>query len=107
MVIAESSLSSIEIVEKCCGYQNRSHVICFGGGVKEKDLKGGTSSKAELLSTLHSTQEENIYLNKENKSLNDPLSTLEDEMKEIKKMRELFTAQLPQVRATISPISTE
>ncbi|KAM3200433.1 hypothetical protein P3L10_032795 [Capsicum annuum] len=81
MVNAEPFLSSIEIVGKCFGPQNRSHVVFFGDGVKAKDLKGGTSSKAELLSMLHSTQEENKYLNKENKSLNDYLSTLEDEIK--------------------------
>ncbi|XP_060213934.1 uncharacterized protein LOC132641072 isoform X3 [Lycium barbarum] len=63
MVQSEPSLSSIEIVEKCCGPQTRSHVFGFGGGVKAKDLKGGTSSKAELLSALRSTQEENKSLN--------------------------------------------
>ncbi|KAH0650507.1 hypothetical protein KY284_030419 [Solanum tuberosum] len=77
------------------------HVFIFGGGVKAKDLKGGTSSKAELLSELRSTRddnkflneenkslnEENKSLNEENKSLNDRLSTLEDEMKQIMKMK--------------------
>ncbi|KAF3660271.1 hypothetical protein FXO38_12211 [Capsicum annuum] len=55
IVKAESSLPTIEIVEKCWGPQNLSHVICFGGGVKAKDMKEGTSSKTELLSALHST----------------------------------------------------
>ncbi|KAG5615654.1 hypothetical protein H5410_015478, partial [Solanum commersonii] len=51
-----------------------------------KDLKGRTSSKAELLSVLRSTREdikslneENKSLNEENKSLNDRLSAIEDE----------------------------
>ncbi|WMV08510.1 hypothetical protein MTR67_001895 [Solanum verrucosum] len=108
MVQEDPSLSSIEIVEKCCGPQTRSHVFGFGGGVKTKNLKGGTSSKAELLSALRSTRddnkflnEENKSLNKENKSLNDRLSTLEDEMKE------LFAAQQSHVPPTISPVSTE
>ncbi|XP_059288648.1 uncharacterized protein LOC132042026 [Lycium ferocissimum] len=68
MVQSEPSLSSIEIVKNCCGPQTRSHVFGFGGGVKAKDLKGGTSSKAELLSALRSTQEENKSLNEKNKS---------------------------------------
>ncbi|XP_060171175.1 uncharacterized protein LOC132602238 isoform X2 [Lycium barbarum] len=100
MVQSEPSLSSIEIVEKCCGPQTRSHVFGFGGGVKAKDLKGGTSSKAELLSVLRSTQEDN-------KSLNDLLSALEDEMKEIKKMKEFFTAQQSYVPPMTSPVSSE
>ncbi|XP_019225058.1 PREDICTED: uncharacterized protein LOC109206667 [Nicotiana attenuata] len=108
IVQADPSLPSIEIVEKCCGPQTRSHVFGFGGGVNAKDLKGGTSSKAELLSALRSTREENKSLNEENKSLNERLSTLEDKMKEMRKMREYFTAQQSHVPlTTTSPISTE
>ncbi|KAM3205115.1 hypothetical protein P3L10_028525 [Capsicum annuum] len=107
IVNAEPSVSSKEIVEKCFGPQNRSHVVAFGGVVKANDLEGRTSSKVELLSTLRSTQEENKYLNKENKSLNDLLSTLEDEMIEIRKIKEFFTSQQPQVRDTTSPILNE
>uniref|UniRef100_K4B608 DUF4216 domain-containing protein n=1 Tax=Solanum lycopersicum TaxID=4081 RepID=K4B608_SOLLC len=62
--------------EKCCGPQTRSHVFGFGDGVMAKDLKGETSSKAELLSALRSTRqdikslkEENKCLTEENKSL--------------------------------------
>jgi len=93
MLNAEPSLPTIEIVQKCCGPQTRSHVFGFGGGVKAKDMRGDTSSKAELLSELRSTQEKNKFLNEENKSLNDRLSTIEDKMKEIRKMKELFVAQ--------------
>ncbi|XP_059274724.1 uncharacterized protein LOC132029493 [Lycium ferocissimum] len=107
MVQSDPSLPSIEIVEKCCGPQTRSHVFGFGGGVKEKDLKGGASSKVELLSALRSTQEENKFLNEENKSLNDRLSTLEDEMKQIKKIKEFFAAQQSHVLPMTLPISTE
>ncbi|XP_060186649.1 uncharacterized protein LOC132616056 isoform X3 [Lycium barbarum] len=49
IVQSEPSLSSIEIVETFCGPQTHSHVFGFGGGVKAKEFKGGTSSKAELL----------------------------------------------------------
>ncbi|KAH0636397.1 hypothetical protein KY289_036312 [Solanum tuberosum] len=56
IVQEDPSLSSIEIVEKSYGPQTRSHVFGFGGdGVRAKDLEGGTSSKAELLSALRST----------------------------------------------------
>ncbi|KAH0698096.1 hypothetical protein KY289_015578, partial [Solanum tuberosum] len=114
IVQEDPSLASIEIVEKCCGPQTRSHVFGFGGGVKAKDLKGGTSSKAEILSALRSTRDDNKFLNEENKSLieenkslNDRLSTLEDTMKEIMKMKELFAAQHSDAPPTISPFSTE
>ncbi|XP_019223750.1 PREDICTED: uncharacterized protein LOC109205489 [Nicotiana attenuata] len=108
IVQADPSLPSIEIVEKYCGPQTRSHVFGFGGGVKAKDLKGGTSSKAELLSELRSTREENKSLNEENKSLNERLSTLEYEMKEMRKMREYFASQQSHVPlTTTSPVSTE
>ncbi|XP_006368130.1 uncharacterized protein [Solanum tuberosum] len=59
IVQADPSLPSIEIVEKCCGPQTRSHVFGFGGGVKANDLKGGASSKAELFSALCSSREDN------------------------------------------------
>ncbi|KAH0731064.1 hypothetical protein KY289_002252 [Solanum tuberosum] len=103
----EPSFPSIEIVEKCCGPQTCSHVFGFGGGVKAKDMRGGTSSNAELLSELHSIQEKNKYLNEENKSLNDRLSTIEDELKEIRKMKELFAAQQLHNPHMTSPISFE
>ncbi|KAH0672883.1 hypothetical protein KY290_025166 [Solanum tuberosum] len=60
---------------------------------KVKDLKGGTSSKAESSSALCSTREDIKSLNEENKSLNDHLSTLEVEMKELMKMKEFFATQ--------------
>uniref|UniRef100_M1D909 Uncharacterized protein n=1 Tax=Solanum tuberosum TaxID=4113 RepID=M1D909_SOLTU len=113
MVQADLSLPTIEIVEKCCGPQTHSHVFEFRGGVKAKDLKGGTSSKAELLSALRSTREdikslneESKSLNEENKSLNDRMSTVENEMKEIMKLKELFAAQQSHVTIT-SSVSTE
>ncbi|WMV09410.1 hypothetical protein MTR67_002795 [Solanum verrucosum] len=100
MVQANPYLPIIEIVEKRCGPQTRTHVFGLGGGVKAKDLTGGTTSKAELLSALRSTREdikslneENKSLNEENKSLNDRLSTVEDKMKEIMNMKEFFIAQ--------------
>lgn len=63
-------------------------------------MKGGTSSKAELLSVLRTTRENN-------KSLNDCLSTLEDEIKEMKKISEFFAAQQLYAPPTTSLVSTE
>ncbi|KAH0676206.1 hypothetical protein KY285_024007 [Solanum tuberosum] len=103
----EPYLPSIEIVEKCCGPQNCSHVFGFGGGVKAKDIRGGTSSKAELLSELHSTQEKYKSLNEEKKSLNDRVSTIEDALKEIRKLKELFAAQQSHDLHMTSPVSFE
>ena len=70
-----SSLPTVELVENFCGPQTRSHVFGFGGGVNAKDLKGGTSSKSELLYVLRSTRKDIKSLNGENNSLNDRLST--------------------------------
>ncbi|KAH0709090.1 hypothetical protein KY284_010517 [Solanum tuberosum] len=103
----EPYMPSIEIVQKCCGPRNRSHVFVFGGGVKAKDMRGGTSSKAELLSELRSTQEKYKSLNEKNKSLNDHLSTIEDDLKEIRNMKELFTAQQSHDLHMTSPVSFE
>ncbi|OIT27196.1 hypothetical protein A4A49_59141 [Nicotiana attenuata] len=107
IVQSDPSLPTIEIVEKYCGPQTHSHVFGFEGGVKAKDLKGATSSKAKLLSALRSTREENKSLNEENKSLHDRLSTIEDEMKEMRKIREYFAAKQSHVSPSTSHISTE
>ncbi|KAH0650030.1 hypothetical protein KY284_029942 [Solanum tuberosum] len=104
---AEPSLPTIEIVQKCCGPQTRSHAFGFGGGVRARDMRGGTSSKAELLSELRSTQEKTKFLNEENKSLNDCLSTIEDKLKEIRRMKELFAAQQLHNPHMTSPVSFE
>ncbi|WMV07748.1 hypothetical protein MTR67_007374 [Solanum verrucosum] len=66
----------------------------FGGGVKATDLKGGTSSKAELLAELRSTQ-------KENQSLKDCVSNFQNEMKELKQLKEFFLAQHPNYQPPI------
>ncbi|XP_060181761.1 uncharacterized protein LOC132611347 isoform X2 [Lycium barbarum] len=100
LVQSEPSLLSIEIVEKCFGPQNHSHVFGFGGGVKAKDLKGGTSSKAELFFELRSTREEN-------QSLEDQLSNFENEMKEMKQLKVWVLAQYSNFQPTASECSAE
>ncbi|KAH0764745.1 hypothetical protein KY285_000616 [Solanum tuberosum] len=56
LVQFDSSLTNIEVVEKCFGPQCKSHVIGFGGGIMAKELKGGNSSKAALLDKLNARQ---------------------------------------------------
>uniref|UniRef100_A0A3Q7IGR3 Uncharacterized protein n=1 Tax=Solanum lycopersicum TaxID=4081 RepID=A0A3Q7IGR3_SOLLC len=107
MVQEDPSLRTVELVENFCGPQTRSHVFGFEGGVKAKDLKGGTSSKSELLYVLRSTRENIKSFNEENNSLNDRLSTIEDVMKEIMKIKEFFTSQQSYVPPTTSSSSTE
>ena len=70
-------------------------------------MRGDTSSKAILLSELRSTQEKNKYLNDEDKSLHDRLTTLEDWIKEIINMKEFFAAQQSHNLHMTSPVSTE
>ncbi|KAH0709491.1 hypothetical protein KY284_010918 [Solanum tuberosum] len=81
--------------------------IWLWGGVKAKDMRDGTSSKAELLSELRSIQEKYKSLNEETKSLHDRLSTLEDAMEEIRNMKEFIAAQQSYNLHMTSPVSTE
>ncbi|CAH9104965.1 unnamed protein product [Cuscuta europaea] len=72
LVQADPSLTHIDVVEKCFGPQKRSHVVCFGGGVSRKDLKGPSSKKSELEARLHASENR--------------VSALEDELQKIKEM---------------------
>ncbi|OIT08516.1 hypothetical protein A4A49_35067, partial [Nicotiana attenuata] len=62
LVQSESSLTNIEVVERCFRPQQKSHVVGFGGGITAKELKGGNSSKAALLEKLNATVKENESL---------------------------------------------
>ncbi|XP_070033447.1 uncharacterized protein [Nicotiana tomentosiformis] len=62
LVQYESSLTIIEVVERCFGPQRKSHVVGFSGGITAKELKGGNSSKAALLEKLNATEKENKLL---------------------------------------------
>ncbi|OIT26517.1 hypothetical protein A4A49_56319, partial [Nicotiana attenuata] len=95
LVQSEPSLPNIEIVEKCFGPQTRSHVFGFGDGVKAKDMKYGSSSKAELRSELRSALDQN-------QSLKDRLSTVEDEVKELKELKEFFLSQHSNVQPPVA-----
>ncbi|CAH9123792.1 unnamed protein product [Cuscuta epithymum] len=73
------TLPNVDVVEKCFGPQRRSHVICHGGGVTRKYLKGPSCKKAEHEAKLNVKDEENSYLKNR-------LNTLEDEFQKIKEM---------------------
>nr|XP_018630777.1 uncharacterized protein LOC104109294 isoform X2 [Nicotiana tomentosiformis] len=75
-VQSESSLTNIEVVERCFGPQRKSHVVGFGGGITAKELKCGNSSKAALLEKLNA-------IVKENESLKGRLEGLESKYDEL------------------------
>ncbi|CAH9103243.1 unnamed protein product [Cuscuta europaea] len=79
VVQSNTSLRNVDVVEKCFGPQQRIHVICHGGGVTRKHLKGPSCKKAELEAKLNVRDEENHYLKNR-------LNTLEDEFQKIKEM---------------------
>ena len=58
LVQSEPSLTNIEVVERCFGPQNKSHVIGLGGGITTKELKGGSSSKAAIPAKLNAVGKE-------------------------------------------------
>ncbi|OIS98924.1 hypothetical protein A4A49_01612 [Nicotiana attenuata] len=65
LVQSEPSLTNIEVVERCFGPQNKSHVVGLGGGITTKELKGGSSSKAAILAELNATRKEKESLQTE------------------------------------------
>lgn len=58
------SLSQFEIVEKCFGQQDRGSIVCFGSGIRPKDVRGPLPSRIELTSRLQEKQKENDDLRK-------------------------------------------
>ena len=97
IVEIEPSLSNIKVIEKYFGPQRHNHVICYGGGMKLKDLKAPLAKKAKLEAKLHETQEENRYVKA-------CLSALEDEFERLKKM---FLAQQSNEQYQTSSPQTE
>ncbi|OIT02638.1 hypothetical protein A4A49_10965 [Nicotiana attenuata] len=65
LVQSEPSLTNIEVIERCFGPQNKSHVVGLGGGITTKELKGGSSSKAAILIELNATRKEKESLQTE------------------------------------------
>ncbi|KAL2893741.1 Multiple drug resistance-associated protein-like transporter 1 [Bienertia sinuspersici] len=52
------SLSTFEVVEKSFGDQDRGSVVCFGSGVRPKDVRGPLPSRFELTTRLHEKEKE-------------------------------------------------
>ncbi|KAG6483505.1 hypothetical protein ZIOFF_060153 [Zingiber officinale] len=88
VVREDSSLSNIQLVEKCFGPQRHDHVFGHGGGVRPKDVRGPIASKQEL--------------HHENVTLRQKMNNMESEFKAFK---ELMLKNLPpnaQVNASVS-----
>ncbi|CAL1406755.1 unnamed protein product [Linum trigynum] len=45
IIEANPDFTALEVVETLLGEQKRGHVICFGGGLRPKDLKSTTSTR--------------------------------------------------------------
>ena len=75
----EPALTNIEVVEKTFSTQYRRHVVGYGGGIRAKDLRDSSSSKAELHAKLKQTEEEN-------QNVRSRLNAVEAELKMLKDM---------------------
>ncbi|KAG6524289.1 hypothetical protein ZIOFF_014195 [Zingiber officinale] len=90
VVREDSSLSNIQLVEKCFGPQRHDHVFGHGGGVRPKDVRGPIASKQEL--------------HHENVTLREKMNNMESEFKAFK---ELMLKNLPpNVQVTASASNT-
>ncbi|KAG6499498.1 hypothetical protein ZIOFF_039287 [Zingiber officinale] len=90
VVREDSSLSNIQLVEKCFGPQRHDHVFGHGGGVRPKDVRGPIASKQEL--------------HQENVTLREKMNNMESEFKAFK---ELMLKNLPpNVQVTASTSNT-
>lgn len=58
------SLSQFDVVENCFGTHDRGTMVCFGFGVKPKDVRGPLPSRNDLTAGLHVKQKENDDLQK-------------------------------------------
>ncbi|GAB2297883.1 hypothetical protein Dimus_031968 [Dionaea muscipula] len=54
---SQPSISTIDLIETCFKSQT-SHVICFVGAVKPKDLRSSQPSRAELMTKLQQQRDE-------------------------------------------------
>ncbi|CAL1411202.1 unnamed protein product [Linum trigynum] len=92
--------TALEVVEAILGEQKRGHVICFGGGLRPKDLKSSTSTKdatdANLEAQLRRSDEEKEALHQSVIELKGTVSEQAEEMAtmkaEMKKLQEMFAS---------------
>nr|XP_018631587.1 uncharacterized protein LOC104111492 isoform X2 [Nicotiana tomentosiformis] len=80
VVQSEPSLTNIEVIERCFGPQNKSHVVGLGGGITTKELKGGSFSKAAILVELNATRKEKESLQTELNATKNAKESLEKYM---------------------------
>ncbi|CAL1388270.1 unnamed protein product [Linum trigynum] len=95
---ANPNFTALEVVEAILGEQKCGHVICFGGGLRPKDLKSSTSTTnandADLEAQLRRSDEEKEALQQTVTELKDTVTEQAEEMAnmkaEMKKLQELF-----------------
>ncbi|XP_073306719.1 uncharacterized protein [Primulina huaijiensis] len=79
-VQSNSSLSHIEVVEKCFGPQCHSHVFGFGGGMKRKHFNCSQAAYIkDLEAKLHEKEEENNNLKRRMDGIESRLAKIENE----------------------------
>ncbi|CAL1382980.1 unnamed protein product [Linum trigynum] len=85
---ANPEFTSLEVIEASIGEQNRGHVICFGGGLKPRDLKVPTSTsnarEAILEDELRRSDEQNDALEQTVTDLMDTVSSQAGELTDMK-----------------------
>ena len=57
IVQSNPGLSNDEVMQKCDSSKRRDRVVGFGGGIRERDLRGPALSKAELISQLQASEQ--------------------------------------------------
>ncbi|KAG6531479.1 hypothetical protein ZIOFF_005291 [Zingiber officinale] len=90
VVREDSSLSNIQLVEKCFGPQRHDYVFGHGGGVRPKDVRGPIASKQEL--------------HHENVTLREKMNNMESEFKAFKGL--MMKNLPPNVQVTASTSNT-
>ncbi|XP_015165294.1 uncharacterized protein [Solanum tuberosum] len=91
---SEPSLTNIEVVERCFGPQRKSHVFGFGSGITSRDLKGGSSAKADLLEDLIASKKEKVVLLEELNASQKENESMKRRMENIEKKCEWFESPM-------------
>ncbi|KAH0725169.1 hypothetical protein KY284_001034 [Solanum tuberosum] len=91
---SEPYLTNIEVVERCFRPQRKSHVVGFCGGITSRDLKGGSSAKADLLEDLIASKKEKTALLEELNSSRKENESMKRRMDNIEKKCERFESAM-------------
>ncbi|XP_021317684.1 uncharacterized protein LOC8071836 [Sorghum bicolor] len=85
------TLSNVELMDKCFESNRRDHVVGYGGGIRARDIRSPTVTKAELIEKLTQSeqekkelQEDNQTLHEENRMITSRVSRMEEEWAELK-----------------------